>query len=611
MGVYMKTMGGLRGLWVASACFALAGVAGATNPEAPRALGLIVKLKESAPQSVVRLASSVRPVDGERAQRQRLYSASTRTRVGFTAQKPTAFGAHVIHSGHSTTLAEAEAEARRLRQDPDVEWVVVNQYEKPAAVARSAPVDVSAGLTGHYPSQFWLQPKSAGNDGVAGFKTAWDAIRAHYLSDTTNNQVGRVVTAVLDSGVLYPQETTNRLIPFGYDFVSQARYSNDGNGLDADPSDPGDYNDDASACDLEATSSWHGTMVTSMLTSPAGDSRFGPGILASLPGEVVLPVRIGGACGALVSDMIEGMLWAAGVDYQGSPTPNHNPARVLNVSYGSKGGCDPSTETGALYRNTIAILRQKGAVVVASAGNGTGEPGTDGYVMPSRPAACDGAVAVTAVRADGSKAKYANFVDAGAGYLGVAVAAGDPAASQHLDLVTNTGSRTPSGTFNLQGQAGTSFAAPQVSGLFAMLFAVDPSLTVDEAVALVRDNVLNAANPPGTRFPAPAGAQCSPVTPGMTGHCNCTTSTCGEGIVDAGATVAAAINGLSGRPDFVAPSLQASFFKPDRVRRAESGGGASDASLLALLAALVTWMLGGAAWRRLGPVTDGVTNGRP
>ena len=84
----------------------------------------------------------------------------------------------------------------------------------------------------------------------------------------------------------------------------------------------------------------------------------------------VLPVRIGGTCGALVSDIIEGMLWSAGVDYQGSPARNPNPARVINLSFGGQGSCDSSDSRDVLYRQTIATLRTKGALVVASAGNG-------------------------------------------------------------------------------------------------------------------------------------------------------------------------------------------------------------------------------------------------
>lgn len=573
---------------------ALVGGASAANQQPDLALGLIVKLKESTPQSVVRLSASVRPSDGERAQRQRLYSASARMRVGFTSQKQTAFGAHVIHSGRITTLAEAEAEAERLRQDPDVEWVVVNQFERPAAVARVDSVTPS--INAAYGDQFWLKDKVTGGDGVAGFKTAWDAINA------SGRKLGAVVTAVLDTGVLSAApEIQNRLVSPGFDFVSQVSSSNDNDGVDPDPSDPGDYNTNAAACAVE-NSSWHGTMVTTILTSPANNNRFGPGVLSVLPGEVVLPVRIGGACGAVVSDIVEGMLWAGGVDYQGAPsTQNTHPARVINLSFGGRNSCDASTSTGALYRNTIAVLKQKGAVVVGSAGNGTGLPGTVGYTTPSRPANCEGAVAVTALRANGTKATYANLVNGNVGsvgYVGLAVAGGDSDA--WMRVLANTGTTTPTASFQLYLEGGTSFAAPQVSGLIALMFAIDPSLTADQAVDLVRNNV--------TAFPNPGGL---PACSADTANCVCDQNTCGAGVVDAGAAVAAALAGVSGRVDtdtsldFIPPALYAGFFTPDRVlyaereRRGSGGGGASDVGMLALLAALASWMLGAAMWPRL------------
>lgn len=614
----MKNIGGFgwaKGLEQRGKCLLVACVLGALMsgvmaqaPSQDMALGLIVKLKESAPQSVVRLASSVRPSDGERAQRQRLYSASARTRVGFTAQKPTAFGAHVIHSGRITTLAEAEAEAERLRKDPDVEWVVVNQYEKPAAVARVNSLTPS--LNAAYNNQFWLQDKATGGDGVAGFSTAWSAI------NNSGRKLGAVVTAVLDTGVLMtPPEIQGRLVSPGYDFVSQVSSSNDGDGVDPNPSDPGDYNQNASACDVES-SSWHGTMVTGILTSPYNNNLVGPGVLSVLPNEVVLPVRIGGACGALVSDIIEGMLWAAGVDYQGAPsTQNTHPARVLNLSFGGRdnsgqASCDNSTSTGSLYLNTIAILRQKGAVVVASAGNGTNQPGTLGYTTPSRPAACAGVVAVTALRRDGIKAEYANLVSGNvgsAGYIGLAVAGGDT--GDDMMLLSNTGLTTPTTTFAISQERGTSFAAPQVAGLIALMFAIDPRLTADQAIDLVRSNLV-------TTFPNPGGAaqSCSVNTGIFRGNCACDTSTCGAGIVDAGAAVAAALAGVTGgnawpdtdtSADFAPPALRASFFTPNRIlyaereRRGSGGGGAADAGLITMLAALVTWMLGSAMWQRV------------
>lgn len=590
----------------------------AAQTQSNMALGLIVKLKESAPQSVVRLSASVRPSDGERAQRQRLYSASTRTRVGFTAQKPTAFGAHVIHSGRITSVAEAEAEAQRLRQDPDVEWVVVNQYEKPSAVARVSSLTPS--LNAAYNDQYWLKDKAAGGAGVAGFSTAWSLING------SGRQLGAVVTAVLDTGVLAPPELQGRLASPGYDFVSQANVSNDGNGVDPDPSDPGDYNYDASLCGPEfvGNSTWHGTSVTGILTSPANNNRLGPGVLSVLPGAVVLPVRIGGPCGALVSDIVEGMLWAAGVDYQGAPsTINSNPARVINLSFGGRdsitedGSCLASTSTGALYRSTVSILRQKGAVVVASAGNGKsngtytdggGQSQTrfTGYRTPGRPASCEGVVAVTALRSDGTKSEYANLVDGNvgsAGYVGLSVAGGDPEAPEYLKLIMNAGVSAPNATYYLSNEAGTSFSAPQVAGLIALMFAIDPSLTAQQAIDLVTTSA--------TSFPNPGAIQsCSVNTGALRGHCACDTATCGAGIVDAGAAVAAALAGVAGRPsndtsaDFVPPTLYASFFTPNRVlyneraRPGSGGGGASELSTLLPLVGVAIFMLALPAWQR-------------
>lgn len=210
-------------------------------------------------------------------------------------------------------------------------------------------------------------------------------------------------------------------------------------------------------------------------------------------------------------------------------------------------------------------------------------------------------MAVTALRANGTKATYANLVNGNvgsAGYVGLAVAGGDSDA--WMRLLGNTGTTTPTASFQLSLEGGTSFAAPQVSGLIALMFAIDPSLTADQAVNLVKNNVAT--------FPNPGGLPACAVD---TANCVCDQNTCGAGIVDAGAAVAAALAGVSGRADtdtsadFIAPVLYASFFTPDRVlyaereRRGSGGGGASDVGMLALLAALATWMLGAAAWPRL------------
>lgn len=554
------------------------------------ALGLIVKLKDKRPTSVVRLPASVRPSDNAQAQRLRMAAAANRKRVSYLVQKPTAFGAQVIHQGHYTTVAEAEAEAAKLRLDPDVEWVAVNQMERPASVTGQA-----VSLTGAYASHFWLKDRTATVNGVANFTSAWTQL--------ANRSLTPVVTAVLDTGKLSHPDLDGRLLA-GYDFVSEVEFARDGNSLDADPTDPGDYllqseiNANPSLYGSTCTahdSSWHGTTVMSVLTSPSGSTVSGPGVLASIPGMVVLPVRIGGTCGALVSDIIEGMLWAAGVDYQGSPARNPNPARVINLSFGSVGDCQSSGTGDTLYRQTVATLRTKGTVVVASAGNGDNS-GAAGYAAPTRPASCAGVVAVTALRQDGSKASYANLADGRpnvAGYYGIAVAGGDTDGG--MNLLVNNGVNTASASFTLEaGAAGTSFAAPQVAGVAALMMAVDPSLTVDEVRSL-----LQSTSTAYTSFTVPGTAPSCDAT--HTDNCKCTDATCGAGVLNASAAITAAISHLSlNNTAFVAPDLYASYFVPDRLKSTQKssggggGGAADDLSLLALLAAVL-----GLAWWRV------------
>lgn len=577
---------GAFGLASLLAC-APAAAQGSADAQAPKALGLIVKLKESEPQSVVRLQASAVPSDGAVSQRQRLYAASARTRVGFVSQRPTAYGAHVMHNGRVTSIEEAEAEAARLRRDPDVEWVVVNRYERPAALTRPNSA-VAVSTTGNYNNNFWLKEKTSGDAGfgVAGFKAAWDRLQSPVQA------LGRVVVAVLDSGVLDAPEMTGRLLP-GYDFVSQYAVSNDGDGIDGDPSDPGDYNSDPSLCLVDATSSWHGTNVTSLLTSPSGNTRLGPGALAALPGAVVLPVRVSGACGALVSDIVEGMFWAAGVSYQGMPYTNPNPARVVTLSYGGEGAClHDDNSIGEFYTNAIRDLRTRGAVFVASAGNGDG---TIGDSSPTRPANCRGAVAATGLRKNGSKATYANLADGSntaltSGYVSLAVASGDD--NERIGTLANAGTQAPTATFFIGGFKGTSFAAPQVAAVAAMILAIDPSLTVQQVVDRMRTTAT-------THTGIGSQGNCGP---SITGNCTCSTSTCGAGILDADAavqSVQASVNPAGN--DFLMPTVSADYFVPDRIRynwpnsassRSGGGGGALGVhELLALCGFLAAWTL--------------------
>lgn len=531
--------------------------------ESPRmAMGLIVKLKDApqqvAPQSVVRLQAAGKPRVSAQAQRLRLASAAQRHRVGYLLQRPTAFAAQVIHNGYPVPYEDAAAQAARLRADPDVEWVIVNEMAHPASVTPNDP---------GFGSQTWLGYRDAAHLGVANFPAAWAAMDGRTLSP--------VVVAVLDTGILNAPDLDGRLLP-GYDFVSEVDYAGDGDGVDSDPSDPGNdlqkvppaLRDGCATSDT----SWHGLSVAAMLAARAGNGLDGAGMLAPLAAPALLPVRVGGLCGAEVSDIIEGMLWAAGIDYNGSPARNPHPARVINLSFGGDGSCESSgsgvRDAAWLYRDTIATLKNNGVLVVASAGNGSSATGL-GLAAPTRPANCPGVLAVTGLNDQGYKARYASLVPFdGVHTFGVAVASGDVTDSQlfadaGIVTLSNTGTTSPSTSFELRRLAGTSFAAPTAAGVAALMLAVDPSLTVDDLLWALTHRVLD--------FPAAGGLMaCSPGVNGQ-GNCNCTAQTCGGGVLDAYSSVTWAIthaDQASGSPSGSQVTGQRACFTPERL-----GGG--------------------------------------
>ena len=271
------------------------------------------------------------------------------------------------------------AALERLRADPAVEFAVPDRVRH----AHATPND--PGFTG----QWYLRSAEA------------SAVNATAAWDRELGSVG-VVVAVLDTGVTYDHpdlgrgDLGGRLLP-GFDFVSSTLRGNDGDGRDADPSDPGDWVNDADKTDPTFTncdvtgSSWHGTRVAGMIGAMTNNSA---GVSGLSWNSFILPVRVLGKCGGTDSDILAGMRWAAGLSTPGAPA-NPTPARVLNLSLGSTSACEQS------YRTVIDELRARKVLVVISAGN-------EGTIVSS-PANCPGVASVAALRHAGSKVGFSNL----------------------------------------------------------------------------------------------------------------------------------------------------------------------------------------------------------
>jgi serine protease len=412
------------------------------------------------------------------------------------------------------TPAEQADWLARLAAEPEVEFAVVDERRR----AHALPGDPV------FTQQWYLQ---AGEVAATRNELAWN----------TTTGAGDTVVAVLDTGIRYEHPDLGRtseggrLLP-GRDFVAADpgggfRVANDGDGWDADPSDPGDW---LSSTDLATSlfagcaprptdSSWHGTRVAGML---AAITNNGAGMAGGTWAGNVLPVRVLGKCGGYDSDIIAGMRWAGGLPVSGAPA-NPNPAQFLNMSLGGVGPCTPA------YRAAVADLAAAGVLVIASAGNATGPVDLPGN--------CPGVLAVAGLRQTGTKVGYSSL----GLEVGVAAPAGNcvnlsGACIFSLITTTNNGLTTPTTSgytdaFNFN--VGTSFAAPIVAGVAALMHGVNANLRPADYTGRIQ-----ASSRP---FPVESGLPTCPNTDPDTGQCNCTTTTCGAGIADAPGAVEEAL----------------------------------------------------------------------
>jgi len=514
----------------------------ADTPEAR----VIVKLKNASPLKQIQAAGRIQ---------------SLGQRIGIAAQligQPTPDTQVMRASGISS-----EALAARLARESDVAYAVPDRLK----TIRALPNDPLLG------AQWYLQAAGASQPAATGAQSAWSL---------TPGSAG-VVVAVVDTGVRFDHEDlAAKLLP-GYDFIASDLLSGDGDsGRDADANDPGDY---LSSADLANTalrtlcgnpssthaSSWHGTQVAGIVGAEANNGR---GIAGIGGATRILPVRALGKCGGYDSDIIAGMRWAAGLSVSGVPT-NPNPARVINLSLAGSGTCS------AAYTDAIAEIRAAGVLIVAAAGNETG--------AVEEPANCAGVLAVAGIRHAGTKVGYSSYgpevgIAAPAGNC-VNVGTGQPCLYPFINTI-NFGATTPAGngyTGVNDITVGTSFAVPLVAGTAALMLAANPTLGEGELALRIKRTA--------KLFPVDASLAACPTVTGD-GQCNCTTSTCGAGMLNTAAAVAAAIDGNALNPNVVV-SLPDS---PVKNTALNLGSGNSSA---AAGASLVGWH-----WSQLaGPAT--------
>jgi serine protease len=414
----------------------------------------------SGPERVNALNTTLRPVmaSGMRPTLSYLKSVSAHT--------------HVAQTSQAMSHAELKALAQAVAQDPRVEYAEVDERVYPHFVPND-PLYASR--------QYNLKSPVVEISG-ANLPNAWGRTTAGVPVSGAG-----VTVAVLDTGYLLHADLVANVVG-GYDFISQDGFNdfttaNDGDGRDANPLDPGDWNTQASLCDV-ANSSWHGTHVAGIIGA-VGNNNIG--ITGIAYRAKILPVRVLGVCGGYTSDTAAAIQWAAGLPVPGVPA-NPNVAKVINLSFGRSGKCSLT------YQDAITAARNAGSVIVVSTGN---DSSTTTITQPSN---CAGVIAVTAHTSTGGNADYAN--------VGTGTTISAP--GNGITTTSNTGTTGP-GADSYDARSGTSFSAPHVAGVAALLLQIRPGSSPAE----IQTYLVNSARP------HPSGTYCFGRTD------------CGAGLLDA------------------------------------------------------------------------------
>lgn len=316
-------------------------------------------------------------------------------------------------------------------------------------------------------------------DGL-NMREAWE------ISQGSSNQT----IAIIDTGVLAHPDFASKLLP-GFDMISDPSISNDGDGRDADATDPGDWVSAGDPCygGFPQSSSWHGTHVAGIA---AASGNNGTGIAGVSWHARVLPVRVLGKCGGYSSDIADGIRWAAGGSVAGASV-NAQPAKVINLSLGGRGSC------GSYMQSAIDFAISRGSVVVVAAGN----ENLNLDFNDVSPANCRGVITVGATQPQGARAGYSNY-----GQRIDVMAPGGGSGGSILSTY-NSGSTTAQG-YSYLSLSGTSMAAPHVAGVASLIFSVKPGLFP----AQVKDIIKRSTRP-------------------LSQPWSCVVDGCGEGLLDA------------------------------------------------------------------------------
>lgn len=267
-----------------------------------------------------------------------------------------------------------------------------------------------------------------------------------------------ILIAVIDTGVDYEHEDLKGVVIKGKNFI----FNND------DPMDD----------------QGHGTHVAGILGAVTNN---GVGISGVSWGARILAIKAcdrDGNCNT--SDVSQAIKYA--VD---------NGAKVINISIAGPGSCRGT------YSDILSYAQSRGVFVVSAAGNGQNGTGQGVSADNQIPASCENVLGVGSLTINDTSSTFSNY--------GNRVRIAAPGGQSPCELSSCILSTSLDDKYSLR--SGTSMAAPQVSGLAALILSYNSTLTSNEVISCIirgADNI-NTQKPVGPKMNTAASLRiCAP-----------------------------------------------------------------------------------------------------
>ncbi|NJR63254.1 MAG: S8 family serine peptidase [Cyanobacteria bacterium CRU_2_1] len=257
-----------------------------------------------------------------------------------------------------------------------------------------------------------------------------------------------VTVAVLDSGIDYFNSYLSNNIWTNSREIPGNKIDDDRNGYVDDTRGWDFTQNDNTPLDIDG----HGTFVAGIIADP---------VFGVAPGAKVMPVKVAANDLAFDNDIADGIYYAV-----------KNGADIINISYGQQ------SEINLKLQQAIRFARENNVAIVMSAGNQRQQ----GATQPTNPALFsvlgNYGIAVGAIDQTGKLADFSN-----------------PAGNNRINYVVAPGVDITSDDLgdSLTSWSGTSFSAPYVAGVAALMLSANPNLTPSQI-----ESILTAtANPKG------------------------------------------------------------------------------------------------------------------